>query len=251
MERKRWAAALDDIKRRHREEHERMPAQVRREVLEQFAVMFTYATQRIEGSTMTFQETADLLVHGAVPVKRPEHERHEALAQRDILLDIANRRPRRLALDLLLEWHRRIFASTDHANAGRLRKYAVGVRGSRAEFPLWEDVPEDLERFFRWHEKNRRLLDAVELAALAHCRFVSIHPFGDGNGRISRLLTNHILHRGMYPMFAVTMGDRPSYMRSLERSQVGGSCAPFAAWFLKRYVAANRRGRRGRGAGLR
>lgn len=241
-----WADALDGILKRYKEERARMPAGVRRELLEQFVVSFTYATQRVEGSTMTFRETADLLLYGPVPLSRPEHERHEALAQRDILLDMAERRrPDRLTLDLLLRWHRAIFEQTDAADAGHLRKYAVGIRGSKSEFPLWEDVPEDLGRFFRWYGQNRRLLNAVELAATAHCKFVSIHPFGDGNGRISRLLMNRILHEGGYPMFSVTMKDRRSYMRALERSQLGNDCAPFVAWFMKRYVAANRR--RGRG----
>lgn len=243
MTRGQWTDALDDILRRYKEERARMPAGVRRELLEKFIVSFTYATQRVEGSTMTFRETADLLLHGLVPLSRPEHERREALVQRDILLDMAERRrPARLTLDLLLRWHRAIFEQTDTANAGHLRKYAVGIRGSKSEFPLWEDVPEELDKFFQWYRKNRRLISAAELAALAHCRFVSIHPFGDGNGRISRLLMNRILHEGGYPMFAVTMKDRRSYMRALERSQLGKNCAPFVAWFMKRYVAANGRG---------
>ena len=57
--------------------------------------MFTYATQRVEGSTMTFKETAELLVHGMMPARRPGHERHEALAQRDIVLGMIRRPPGR------------------------------------------------------------------------------------------------------------------------------------------------------------
>ena len=247
MNRDHWADALADISKRHVEERGRMPAKVRREMLEQFIVSFTYATQRVEGSTMTFRETADLLLHGSVPLSRPEHERREALAQRDILLDMVERRPARVTLDLLLRWHGKIFDHTDYVNAGHLRKYAVAIRGSKSEFPLWEDVPEELDKFFRWYRKSRRHLNAAELAAMAHCKFVCIHPFGDGNGRISRLLMNRILHGGGYPMFAVTMKDRRSYMRALERSQLGKNCTPFVAWFMKRYVAANLRGRRAQG----
>lgn len=243
MNRDQWADALADISKRHVEERGRMPEKVYRDLLENFIVSFTYATQRVEGSTMTFQETSDLLLHDLPPLSRPDHERHEALAQRDILLDMAERRrPERLTLDLLLRWHRSIFVHTDHINAGHLRKYAVGVRGSKFEFPLWEDVPEELDKFFRWYHKNRCQVDAAELAAMAHCKFVTIHPFGDGNGRISRLLMNRILHEGGYPMFVVTMKDRKSYINALEKSHLEKTCAPFVAWFMKRYVAANRRG---------
>lgn len=243
MNRDQWTDALANISKRHVEERGRMPDKVRRDLLDNFIVSFTYATQRVEGSTMTFKETSDLLLHGLPPPSRPEHERYEALAQREMLLDMAERRrPERLTLDLLLRWHRSIFVHTDHINAGHLRKYAVGISGSRFEPPLWEDVPEDLDKFFRWYRKNRRQADAAELAAMAHCKFVGIHPFGDGNGRISRLLMNRILHDGGYPMFTVTMKDRRSYIRALEKSHLERTCAPFVAWFMKRYVAANRRG---------
>ena len=243
MNRDQWADALANISKRHVEERGRMPEKVYRVLLENFIVSFTYATQRVEGSAMTFRETSDLLLHGLPPLSRPDHERREALAQRDILLDMAERRrPERVTLDLLLRWHGSIFDRTASAGAGHLRKYAVGIRGSRSKFPLWEDVPKELDRFFRWYRKNRRQVDAAELAAMAHFKFVSIHPFGDGNGRISRLLMNRILHEGGYPMFVVTMKDRRSYMRALERSHLENSCAPFVAWFMKRYVAANRRG---------
>lgn len=241
MNRSRWSGDLENISRAHVEEYARMPENVRREMHERFAVLFTYATQRVEGSTMTFRETADLLVRGMMSPKRPDHEHHEALAQRDILLDIVDGPPRRLTLDLLLEWHRSIFSRTDHIGAGYIRKYAVGIRGSRVEFPLWEDVPEELDKFFQWYDKNQGRLNAVELAAMAHCKLVSVHPFGDGNGRLSRLVLNYILHGGGYPMFAVTMKDRCSYIRALERSQLGDGCAHFVVWFMKRYVAANRR----------
>ena len=243
MEQERWAGDLERISEDHLVEYARMTEGARREMREQFAVMSTYATQRVEGSSMTLRETADLLLDGAVPDKRPDHERREALAHRDIMLDMMDGPPRRLDLDVLLGWHRSMFAHTDDAGAGYLRRYAVGISGSRVEFPLWEDVPEELDRLFRWHDENRRRVETAELAATMHYRLASVHPFGDGNGRISRLAMNYVLHAGGYPMFIVGMGIRRSYIRALERSQLRGACSPFVLWFLRRYVAANRRGR--------
>lgn len=243
MEQERWAGDLERISEEHLVEYAHMTEGARREMRERFAVMSTYATQRVEGSSMTLRETADLLLDGTVPDKRPDHERREALAHRDIVLDMMDGPPRRLALDVLLGWHRSMFAYTDDAGAGHLRKYAVGISGSRVEFPLWEDVPEELDRLFRWYDENRRRVKTAELAATVHYRLASIHPFGDGNGRISRLAMNYALHMGGYPMFIVDMGIRRSYIRALERSQLRGACSPFVLWFLRRYVAANRRGR--------
>ncbi|MBU3958163.1 MAG: Fic family protein, partial [Nanoarchaeota archaeon] len=60
-----------------------------------------------------------------------------------------------------------------------------------------------LEEFFGWYNKNKGRLHSVELAALAHLKFVTIHPFSDGNGRISRLLMNFVLHKHGFPMLNI------------------------------------------------
>lgn len=63
-------------------------------------------------------------------------------------------------------------------------------------------------------------LHPVELTALVHLKFVTIHPFGDGNGRISRLMMNFVLNKKEYPMFNISYEGRTSYYNELERSQI-------------------------------
>lgn len=235
--RKEWIPKLEAIQKQYFLEQSHTPKNILTDNLDRFAIHFTYNTQRIEGSTMTFGETADLLVSGIPPLKRPEHERHEAQMHREIFLN-AIKSTKKPTLKTILRWHDRIFSGTDHINAGILRKYPVGIRGSRAEFPLWEDVPEELARFFSWYTKSNTL-NPVELAAMAHYRLVSIHPFGDGNGRMSRLLMNLILYQNRYPMFIVNMADRRSYHRSLERSNLADNPVFFLQWFMKRYIRDN------------
>lgn len=138
----------------------------------------------------------------------------------------------------IIGWHDEIFSGMDHANADILRKYPGGIRGSRAEYPLWEDVPEDLGRFFKLYDKSNKL-NPAEAAAMAHYLFVSIHPFGDGNGRISRLLMNLILYQNRYPMFIVRMADRRAYHKALERANLVNNLVFFLQWFMKRYMRDN------------
>ena len=90
--------------------------------------------------------------------------------------------------------------------------------------------------FFEWHEANRKVLHPVELAALVHLKFVTIHPFGDGNGRISRLMMNHVLHRSGYPMMDIEYRGRRLYYGALKRSQTGAADWPFLRWFVGRYL---------------
>ena len=66
-------------------------------------------------------------------------------------------------------------------------------------------------------------LHPVELAAEAHYRLVTIHPFTDGNGRAARLLMNMILLMSGYPAAIIRKRDRLAYIDSLEKVQLGGS----------------------------
>jgi Fic family protein len=81
----------------------------------------------------------------------------------------------------------------------------------------------------------------VELAALVHLRIVTIHPFADGNGRISRLMMNLILHRHGFPMLDIPYEKRAGYYTALERAQLAGDDAAFLNWFFRRYFKANER----------
>ena len=134
-----------------------------------------------------------------------------------------------------------MFGQTDPHVAGQARRYPVTVTGSRAEFPSWDEVEGLLKEMFAWYNKNKNKMHAVELAALMHLKFVSIHPFGDGNGRISRLLMNCVLDEYGYPMVVIEYRDRPAYYSALERSQNSGNSFYFVRWFVKSYIQKNQK----------
>jgi Fic family protein len=93
-----------------------------------------------------------------------------------------------------------------------------------------------LRDFFGWYDKNKARLHPVELAALVHLKFVTIHPFADGNGRVSRLMMNFVLNRNGYPMLNIPYEGRNSYCGALERAQLRKRSDVFVLWFIKRYV---------------
>lgn len=96
-----------------------------------------------------------------------------------------------------------------------------------------------LKEFFHWYHNNKNKINPVELAALVHLKFVTIHPFGDGNGRVSRLMMNFVLNKFDYPMFDINYIDRRSYYVALERSSLKNNDVLFLQWFMKRYVKGN------------
>jgi excisionase family DNA binding protein len=83
------------------------------------------------------------------------------------------------------------------------------------------EVPQLIHDLLDWLAKNPEELRPIELAAVFHHRFVEIHPFDDGNGRIGRLLMNLLLIRNGYPLTVIKTVDRRRYYDSLQKADNG------------------------------
>lgn len=236
----KWFRTFDNIRENFVKQRTVMPKSAREEELKKFSVAFTYDTQRIEGSTLTLRETANLLERGLTPLGKPVQDVKEAEAHQRLLYEILEFR-KDVSLQAILYWHKRLFGFTKQDIAGKIRQHQIAISGSKFVPPSPAEVYPLLREFFRWYERSKRGLHPVELAALAHLKLVTIHPFADGNGRISRLLMNFILNRHNYPMLNIPYEKRNSYYNALERSQVKRKDSIFLQWFFKRYVKENRR----------
>ncbi len=210
----------------------------------QFIIEFTYDTNRIEGSTLTYEETADLIEHRISPRSKPmadirETELHAALMRR--LLD----HPEPIDLPHLLAWHRGIFGETKPQFAGRIRDFEVRIGRSKHIPPPPLEVRPMLIELLRWVHRHAEEVHPIQRAAAFHFRFENIHPFGDGNGRIGRIAMNMLLHERGYPMLNIRYGKRTGYYRALERSSVTSDPSPFTLWFFRRYQRDGKRWIRG------
>lgn len=233
--RERWHPLLDRIKDNYSREARQMPKSLKEKELDTFAIRFTYDTQRIEGSTLSLRETATLLERGIAPKDRPVGDIREAEAHKRLFYEMLGYK-KDLSLGAVLEWHKKLFGETKSDIAGRIRKSRVGIAGSKFVHPLAVEVYPMLQDFFRWYNKNNNKLHPVELAALVHLKFVTIHSFPDGNGRMSRLMMNFILKSKGYPMLNIQYEGRNSYYNALERAQVSKKDDVFTSWFTRRYV---------------
>lgn len=237
--REQWWPRVEKIRLAYRRDARLTPKTAEAKAKETFAIRFTYDTQRIEGSTLTLRETADLLERGITPANRPIQDVKEAEAHKAVF-DQAMRSPKDISRQTVLLWHHQLFKTTRPDIAGGFRRHSVRISGSRFVPPLAVEVEPLMREFFAWYTRAKDSLHPIERAALVHLKFVTIHPFGDGNGRISRLLMNVVLNRAGLPLFNISYEGRTAYYRALERSQTGGNDLPFLRWFVRKYVNDHR-----------
>lgn len=190
-----------------------------------FRVELTYTSNAIEGNTLGRRETALVIEKGLAVGGKSLLEHTEAVNHAralDWTRKQAKRRPHSLTEKDVLNIHCLIMKGIDDFNSGRYRATPVRISGSAAVLPIPRKVPDLMNGFVKWLGLATGL-HSVELAAEAHYRLVTIHPFTDGNGRTARLLMNMILLMSGYPEAIIRKRDRLAYIDSLEKAQTGGS----------------------------
>lgn len=231
----KWFGSFEKIRLEYTKELKKTPQEVLQKNIEAFMIAFTYNTNRIEGSKLSFKDTALLLEHGITPKDKPIGDVKETEAHRKTFYDMLNYKGD-LSIGIVLKWHRALFEETKPGIAGKIRDYQVYITGTKYKPPSAIEVQAYLLELFRWYEREKGALNPVELAALTHVKFEAIHPFGDGNGRIGRLIMNFVLHRNGYPMLNVPYLNRRGYYNALEKAQVKKIDSIFVLWFFRRYL---------------
>ena len=238
--RDKWFGLFDKIKEEYSAQEKTTPPSAKEKELGNFAIRFTYDTNRIEGSTLTFRETSLLLEKGITPNAKLMRDVKEAEAHRKVFYEMLDYK-KELLLDIVLYFHKKLFEDTKKDIAGKIRQHQVTIAGSRFTPPFPAEIYPLLMDFFRWYHKNKDKLHPVELSALVHLKLVTIHPFADGNGRISRLMMNFLLNKHGFPMFNIPYEKRAGYYKALERSQIKNEETTFLQWFFKRYLKEHNR----------
>ena len=196
-----------------------------KKLTELYDVKFTYNSNAIEGSTLTERETALVLEKGLTIGGKPLRDHLEAQGHQkaiEWIRNIAKQPNRSISEKDILELHRIVFYKVDETWAGKYRAMNVQIAGTNKIFPSFFEVPELMRQFITWlNSLGARQLPTVELAAEAHYRLVNIHPFVDGNGRVTRLLMNLILLQHGFPIAVITNEKRSDYLSFLEQADQG------------------------------
>lgn len=200
-------------------------------VAKAFDIEYTYESNKIEGNTLTLQETALVIEKGLTIGGKSLNEHLEAINHQhaiEYIKELASEKQTISERDLL-QIHQLILQGIDNPNAGKYRNVQVLISGAKHIPPQPYLVPKEMESLFIWYNENKDHLHPVELSAEMHERLVTIHPFIDGNGRTSRLLMNLILLQNGFPI-AILKGDTDSrlkYYSALETAQTQNNKQPF------------------------
>ena len=224
-------ANLEIIKKHFQEEWKRIPKAIQEKEKEEIAIAFTYNTNAIEGSTITLEETREI-IHDKIAPNKSLDDIKETEAHSAVFLQMLKKKEK-ITNTSLFQWHKEIFGETKESIAGTFRTYNVRVGPYVA--PDWYEIKPRMGEFMHFLKKNKGV-NPVEFAARAHYKFESIHPFGDGNGRIGRLLMNHLLWHAGYPMLIIEHKKRGSYYKAFPRGEEA-----FVAYFLRRYLAVHKK----------
>lgn len=223
-----------------------LPVEALKKIQEAFDMEYTYESNRIEGNTLTLQETALVVNEGATIAGKSMREHLEAInhAQAvEYIKDIA-RQGIGIGERTIKEIHALVLHGISRENAGRYRTVPVMIAGSTHTPPqpyLIEKQMEDVMTKYREMELEK--VHPVLIAAYLHDELVRIHPFIDGNGRTSRLLMNLYLLRNGYTIIALkgSNEDKISYYKALERSHVEHKPEEFQELVVEAEIASLKR----------
>lgn len=186
--------------------------------------LHVYHSNGIEGNTLTLRETQYIIETHLGIAGKSLIEQQEVLGL-DLALQYVNstlvNRIGPITYKDIIEIHRRVLGFVNPMGAGQLRQHQVYV-GSFTPPPA-DEIAKSLDDFLKWlnSSENIRDLHAIELAAIAHYKFVHIHPFIDGNGRTGRLLMNLILMKSGFPPVIIKKSDRFIYYSYLKQANDG------------------------------
>jgi Fic family protein len=208
-----------------------LPGDAVKKLHEEMRLLHTYHSNAIEGNTLTLPETKLVLEEGITISGKSLREHLEATNNArafDLLENIA-RKKKTIDHVVIQQIHEVVMAGILE-DAGKYRTRNVRITGASKTPPDWSKVIKLMDELIEKIAQSKR--HPLEIAAILHHRFVEIHPFIDGNGRVSRLLTNLFLIAQGYPPVVLKIEDRSKYYRFL-RAADAGNLEPFANFIAK------------------
>ena len=213
-----------------------------------FTIDFNYNSNHLEGNTLTYGQTEILLLFGKIIGEANVKDVQDMTASNvtlNMMKEEATIKETPLTQAFIRTLHKTLLREdytvyrdlpggmqtsyTVHAGQYKTRPNSVITRyGDRFEYASPEETSALMTDLVDWYNKAEEegKLSPVELAVLFHYRYIRIHPFEDGNGRIARLMFNYILSRHGYPMIVVRSRSKQEYLEALHQADFIVGAAP-------------------------
>ncbi len=201
-----------------------LPESTAKQLKEYYRVGLTYTSNALEGNSLTETETKIVLEDGITIGGKPIKDYYEALGHSDAYDYIYKLVKEDIVFteDNVKKLHKLFYHRIDEAKAGKYRKEKVFISGSKYSLPNPERVQSLMDELM---EKLATMakLHPVDYSAIAHKELVFIHPFVDGNGRVTRLFMNLILLQKGYCIAIIPPILRRDYINALEKAHTNDS----------------------------
>ena len=188
-----------------------------KDVIDRFAVNFTYESNSIEGNSLTLKDVTFILKEKKVLTGKDLREIYETINTREALELIFNNEFR-ITKDDIIKLHKVLVK-----NAGveyGFKKIPNELLGRNIKTTPPEKVSEEIEKLIGLYSKDDNI-HPLQKAVFFHGKFEKIHPFDDGNGRTGRLLANIMLLNKGYPPLIIRKTQRIAYFNALEAFDSG------------------------------
>lgn len=206
-----------------------------------YRIGLTWSSNALEGNSLTETETKVLIEDGLTVGGKPLRDTFETLghaAAYDYMFSLLNNQS--ISVDDIKRLHYLFYKAIDEEFAGVWRNRNVIVTGTDFKFPVHGKVDKLISDLVLWSDTARKALHPVRFAALFHLRFVTIHPFVDGNGRVARLLMNAALIQDGYLLAIVPPILRTEYLSAIRAYQLRDDEQPFCDFIADRVLESQK-----------
>ena len=206
-----------------------------------YRIGLTWSSNALEGNTLTESETKVVLEDGLTIGGHPLREIYEAVGHGEAYNHMFSLlHDRRISTSDIKALHQLFYKAIDTKNAGIWRMQQIIVSGSNYAFPQPHILEKEMQGLEKWISLERDNYHPVEFAALLHLKFVSIHPFIDGNGRVARLLMNLSLIQDGYLLAIIPPICRSEYNNTVRQYQNKNNAVPFCEFIAERVLESEK-----------
>lgn len=204
-----------------------------------YRIGLTWSSNALEGNPLTESETKVLLEDGLTIGGKPLRYTFEAIGHAkayDFIFTLL--KSRTITERDVLTMHQMFYESIEKEYAGKYRDMDVFISGSKYPVTESKHILADMGELFQWIANERDQFHPAEFAAQLHKRFVFIHPFKDGNGRIARLIMNTALIQDGYLLAMIPPVLRHEYIELLEKAHRDDK--PFEQFIAERVIESQK-----------